>query len=63
MSATFLKTLTSSVSETSSTLHNKSFSKGIFPDHMKYAMVTPVHKGGSQTGYEKIQANICLINL
>ena len=57
MSATFLKTLSSSVSETLSTLYNESFSQGIFPDHMKHAMVTPVHKGGSKldmTNYRPI---------
>ena len=57
MSATFLKTLSSSVSETLSTLYNKSFSQGIFLDHMKHAMVTPVHKRGSRldmTNYRSI---------
>ena len=57
MSATFLKTLSSSVSGTLSTLYNESFSQGIFPDHMKHAMVTPVHKGGSKldmTNYRPI---------
>ena len=57
MSATFLKTLSSSVSETLSTLYNKSFSQGIFLDHMKHAMVTPVHKRGSRldmTNYRPI---------
>ena len=48
MSATFLKTLSPFVSKTLSTLYNKSFSQEIFPDHMKHAMVTPVHKGGSR---------------
>ena len=42
MSAIFLKTLSSSVSETLSTLYKESFSQGIFSDHMKHAMVTPV---------------------
>ena len=57
MSATFLKTLSSSVSETLSTLYNESFSQGIFLDHMKHAMVTPVHKRGSRldmTNYRPI---------
>ena len=45
-SATFLKTLSSSVSETLSTLYSESFSQGILPDHMKHAMITPLHKGG-----------------
>ena len=47
MSATLLKTLSSSVSETLSTQYNESFSQGIFTDHMKHIMVTPVHKEGS----------------
>ena len=48
MSATFLKTLRSSVSEALSTLYNERFSLGTFLDHMKHAMVTPVHKWGSK---------------
>ena len=48
MSATFLKTLSLSVSETSSTLYNESFSQGIFPDHMKHVIVTSISKGGSK---------------
>ena len=48
MSATYLKTLSSSVSETLSSLYNQSFSEGIFSDNMKYAMVTSAHKGGSK---------------
>ena len=57
MSATFLKTLSSSVSETLSSLYYESFSQRIFPDHMKHAMVTPVHKRGSKvdmTSYRPI---------
>ena len=57
MSAAFLKTLSSSVSETLSTLFNKRFSQRIFPDHMKHSMVTPEHKGGSKldmTNYRPI---------
>ena len=52
-----LLTLSSSVSETLSTRYNEIFSQGIFPDHMKHAMVTPVHKGGSKldmTNYRPI---------
>ena len=45
MSATYLKTLSSPVSETLSSLYNESFSEGIFSDHMKYPMVTSAHKG------------------
>ena len=29
-------------------MYNERFSQGIFPDHMKHAMVTLVHKGGSR---------------
>ena len=57
MSATFLKTLSSSVSETLSSLYNESFSQRIFPDHINHAMVTPVHKRGSKvdmTSYRPI---------
>ena len=60
MSAIFLKTLSSSVSESLSTLYNESFSQGIFPDHMhhmQHVMVTPVHKGDSKldmTNYRPI---------
>ena len=63
MSATFLKILSSSVSETLSTLYDESFSQGIFPKHKKHAMVTPVQKRGFQFGYDKLQANICFTNL
>ena len=63
MSATYLKTLSSSVSETLSSLYNESFSEGIFSDHMKYAMVTSAHKGGSKlnmTNYRPISVlQIC----
>ena len=57
MSATFLKTLSSSVSETLFSLYDKNFSQGIFPDHMKHAIVTPVYKRGSKldmTNYRPI---------
>ena len=63
MSATYLKTLSSSVSETLSSLYNESFSEGIFSDHMKYAMVTSAHKGGfklNMTNYRPISVlQIC----
>ena len=63
MSATFLKLLSSSVSETVSTLYNENFSQGIFPDHMEHAMVTPVRKGDSKldmTNYRPISVlKIC----
>ena len=53
----FSKNISSSVSETFSTLYNKSFSQRIFPDHIKHATVTPLHKGGSKldmTNYRPI---------
>ena len=53
----FSKNITSSVSETLSTLYNKSFSQQIFPDHMKHATVTPLHTRGSKldmTNYRPI---------
>ena len=60
MSATFLKTLSLSVSETLSTLYNKSLSQGIFPDHMKHAMVTPVYKGGSKLDMKNRRPIVCI---
>ena len=60
MSATFLKTLSLSVSETLSTLYNKSLSQGIFPDHMKHAMVTPVYKGGSKLDMKNHRPIVCI---
>ena len=53
----FSKNISSSVSETLSTLYNKSFSQQIFPDHMKHATVTPLHTRGSKldmTNYRPI---------
>ena len=43
----FLKVIFKSVSEVLSNLFNESFSQGIFPDHMKLALVTLVYKGKS----------------
>ena len=60
MSATFLKTLSLSVSETLSTVYNKSLSQGIFPDHMKHAMVTPVYKGGSKLDMKNRRPIVCI---
>ena len=40
MSPKFLKDISDT---TSQALCNKSFSKGVFPDHMKLAMVTPIY--------------------
>ena len=48
MSAKFLKIMTSEISESLCMIFNESFSKGIFPDHMKLAMILPFFKGGSK---------------
>lgn len=48
MSAKFLKIMTSEISEPLCMIFNESFSKGIFPDHMKLAMILPFYKGGSK---------------
>ena len=34
--------------ETLSNIFNQSFASGVFPDHMKLAMITPVFTGGSK---------------
>ena len=46
MSAKFLKIMTSEMPESLYMIFNESFSKGIFPDHIKLAMVLPFFKGG-----------------
>ena len=48
MSPKFLKILAPAISETLNNISNKSFALGIFPDHMKLAMITPIFKGGSK---------------
>ena len=48
MSTKFLKVICKPVSEVLSNLFNQSLSQGIFPDHMKLALVTPVYKGKSK---------------
>ena len=48
MSANFLKIMTSEISESLCRIFIESFSKGIFPDHMKLAMILPFFKGGSK---------------
>ena len=45
MSTKFLNVICRPVSQVLSNLFNESFSQGIFPDHMKLALVTPVYKG------------------
>ena len=44
----FLKILSPAVSETLSNIFNESFALGIFPDHIKLAVITPMFKGGSK---------------
>lgn len=41
----FLKDIFEAISQALCELFNKGFSKGVFPDHMKLAMVTPICKG------------------
>ena len=48
MSAKFLKIMTSEIPESICMIFNASFSKGIFPDHMKLAMILPFFKRGSK---------------
>ena len=46
MSPKFLKILSPEISDTLSNIFNESFALGVFPDHMKLAMITPIFKGG-----------------
>lgn len=39
---------------------NLCLSTGVFPEELKVARVTPIHKGGSTRQRIKLQANICL---
>ena len=48
MSAKFLKVICRPVSQVLSNLFNESFSRGIFPDHIKLSLITPVYKGKSK---------------
>ena len=48
MSAKFLKLMVPEITESLCLIFNESFSKGIFPDHMKLAMILPFYKGGSK---------------
>ena len=48
MTPKFLKDISGTISQALCELFNKSFSKGVFPDHMKLAMVTPIYKGKSK---------------
>ena len=48
MSVDVLKILSPHISQILSEIFNESMSTGIFPDHMKLAMICSVHKGGSK---------------
>ena len=43
-----LKILSPAISETLSNIFNKSFALGVFTDHVKLAMITPIFQGGSK---------------
>ena len=48
MSVDVLKILSPHISQILSKIFNESLSTGIFPDHMKLAMICRIHKGGSK---------------
>ena len=48
MLSKFLKDISETISQALCELFNESFSKGVFPDHMKLAMLTPIYKGKSK---------------
>ena len=48
MSPKLLQILSPAISETLSNIFNESFALGVFPDHLKLAMITPISKGGSK---------------
>ena len=50
MSPKLLKILSPAISEILSNIYNESFALGVFPDHMKLAMITPMFKEGSKLG-------------
>ena len=54
MSVNVLKILSPHISQILSEIFNASLSTGIFPDHMKLAMICPVHKGGSKLNYRPV---------
>ena len=54
MSVDVLKILSPHISQILSEIFNASLSTGIFPDHMKLAMICPVHKGGSKLNYRPV---------
>ena len=48
MSLKFLKDISETILQALCPLLKRSFSKGVFLDHMKLAMVTPIYKGKSK---------------
>ena len=48
MSPKLLKILSPAISETLSNIFNKSVALGVFLDHTKLAMITPIFQGGSK---------------
>ena len=48
MSPKFLKDISETISQALSEFFNESFSRGVFPDHMKLAMVIPIYNGKSK---------------
>ena len=48
ISAKILKDISETVSQVLCDLFNESFSKGIFPDYMKLAMIIPIYKRKSK---------------
>ena len=51
MSPKLLKILSPAISETLSNIYNENFALGVFPDHMKLSMITPIFKGGSKLDF------------
>ena len=48
MSPKFLEDISETISQALCKLFNESFSKGVFPDHMKLTMMTHMYKGKSK---------------
>ena len=55
VSVDLLKYLAKHVSPILSDLFNECMSTGVFPDHMKLALITPVYKGGSKLDISSYQ--------
>ena len=48
ISVKLIKIVSPFVSKILTNIFNETFLQGIFPDKLKYARVTPIHKGGSK---------------